>query len=161
MLPKLIAEVESDPVKLYELKPVVFEQLVAELLSAYGWRVHLTSATKDGGFDIFAISKDVSGLETSWLVECKRWAENRPVGVEIVRSLYGVKSDLHVANALLATTSRFTSGVEEFGRRNYDLALSDFHDICRWIREYRPQKGRKIHLQKESLILPVGLRKKT
>ena len=50
--------------------------MVARTLAAFGWEVSLTSPTRDGGVDIIGVTKDGSGLETTWAVECKRFSEN-------------------------------------------------------------------------------------
>jgi restriction system protein len=47
-------------------------ELIAELLASYGWTVDLTKQTRDGGYDIFALRKDALGVQSSWLIECKR-----------------------------------------------------------------------------------------
>ena len=78
------------------LSPREFEELVTELLSSFGWQIKLSPPTRDGGFDILGITADASGLEASWIVECKRYAENRKVGVDLVRQLYGAKEYLGV-----------------------------------------------------------------
>jgi uncharacterized protein YjbI with pentapeptide repeats len=134
---ELLSYLKSHPKELYNLRPRQFEELVAEILGSFGWEIELTPATKDGGYDIFAVSKDVSGLRSHWIIECKKYAAQNKVGVEIVRQLYGVKSDLKVANALLATTSTFTKGAQEFKASRYDLELRDYNGILEWVQSYR------------------------
>lgn len=143
---ELIKELKHRPDDLYRLHSRQFEELVAEILASYGWRVHLTAASRDGGYDLFAISKDISGVETSWIVECKKYRHDRRVGVEIVRALYGVKHDLRVANALLATTSFFTKGVHEYKASRYDLQLRDYSGLVSWIKQYHPAPAGKLHM---------------
>ena len=149
----LIAYLSKHPKELWRLNSRVFEQLVAEILSSFGWEVSLTCQSKDGGYDIFAISKDNAGLRTSWIVECKRYAATRKVGVDVIRGLYGVKADLRVSNVLLATTSFFTKGVRDFKTSHYDIELRDFEGILDWINSYSPNPDGKLYIENSNKIV--------
>ena len=139
----------------YRLKPRQFEELIAEILASYGWQVRLTAPTKDGGYDIYAISPtQATGIETSWIIECKKYAPERKIGVDIIRGLFGVKMDLKVANAMLATTSHFTRGAMDYKASRYDLQLRDYQGILEWINEYRPNPEGKLYIKDNRLILP-------
>lgn len=129
----------------FRLNSRVFEQLVAELLASFGWEVDLTARSYDGGYDIFAVRTDASGVASSWLIECKRWRPERRIGVDIARALYGVKTDRRVGMAMLATTTHFTQGVHEFKASRYDLELRDFEGILDWINKYRPHPTGRLH----------------
>ncbi|HEX8198075.1 MAG TPA: restriction endonuclease [Pyrinomonadaceae bacterium] len=88
---ELINYLKRNPEILYSIDPRQFEELIAELLAGFGWKVELTPKIKDGGYDIFAISKNVApGINSAWIIECKRYSPENKVGVEIVRALYGV-----------------------------------------------------------------------
>ncbi len=130
---ELIKYLQAHPKELYKLKPRQFEELICEILRNFGWEVELTKATRDGGYDIFAISKDITGAKSSWLIECKKHAERNKVGIDIVRSLCGVKNDLKVANAMIATTSFFSSDVMNTKNSRYDLELVDYNGIINWL----------------------------
>ena len=134
---ELIDYLACHPKELYTLKPRQFEELIAEVLSSFGWRVELTKATRDGGYDIFAVSSTAAGLSTSWIIECKKYSERNKVGLSLVRSLYGIKADMRVANALLATTSTFTQDASSYAAGRYDLHLRDFNQIVAWLRSKR------------------------
>ncbi|MDO8477461.1 MAG: pentapeptide repeat-containing protein [Candidatus Rokubacteria bacterium] len=149
---ELIRHLQRNPRALHELRPRQFEELIAEILASYGWEVQLTPASKDGGYDLFAISKDVAGVTTSWIIECKKFAPEHKVGVEIARALYGVKSDLRVANAMLATTSHFTAGVEKFKASRYDFDLRDYGGVVEWINTYRPNPGGTLYIHDSRLL---------
>lgn len=154
---KLIQRIKENPNYIREIHPRAFEELVCEILASFGWKVHLTTPTNDGGYDIFAISRDYSGLESSWLVECKRYSAENKVGIDVIRSLYGVKSDLKVSNALIATTSTFTKGAFGFKNSRYDLQLCDFEKLTSWIAEYQPDRNGALHRENNSIILPNGI----
>ena len=137
------------------MRPRQFEELVAEILASYGWQVQLTPPTRDGGYDIFAIAKDISGVKSPWIIECKKYAEHRKVGVDIVRALYGTSAVLEQgANALLATTSYFTKGAREFKASRYDLELKNFEAVVQWVNEYRPNPNGKLYLRENRLVVP-------
>ena len=151
----VLAYLKQNPKKIHEIGSRQFEELIAEILAGYGWQVQLTPSTKDGGYDLFAVTKNIAGVETSWLIECKRYREDRPVGIDIARALYGVKSDLKVANAMLATTSRFTKGVKAFKASRYDLQLKDYEGILEWINQYQPHPDGQWYVDSNSgLVLP-------
>jgi HJR/Mrr/RecB family endonuclease len=136
---QLLAHLKRHPQGMYQLTWRQFEELVAELLSSFGWEVELTTATQDGGYDLLAVSRETApGIRTPWIIECKRYQPANRVGIDIVRALYGVKSSLPGVQALLATTSFFTRGAKEFKASRYDLHLRDYHGVVEWLRAYTP-----------------------
>lgn len=152
---ELIKYLKRHPTALHQIRPRQFEELVAEILASYGWQIQLTPPTKDGGYDIFAISHHRAGVRTSWIIECKKYAPENKVGVDIARALYGVKTALGgVANAMLATTSDFTKGVQAFKASRYDFELKAYADILEWINAYRPNPQGRLYLKDNRLILP-------
>lgn len=128
----------SDPEQLRDLDPFLFEAVIAELLARFGWEVRVTPQSRDGGYDILGITTDPSGLQTSWVVECKRYAQDHKVGVEIGRQLVGVKAHIGVPNAVLVTTSSFTEGVRELSSARQDLHLVDMAALATWLGDYSP-----------------------
>lgn len=119
----------KNPDQLHSLSPRKFEYLVAYLLENHGYEVTLTQKSRDGGVDIFALHKDDLGNFLT-LVECKKFAPNRPVGVGVVRSLYGVLNVLNASHGVIATTSTFTAGAKIMAMQyQYQLSLKDHADI--------------------------------
>lgn len=149
----LLKELKRHPDAIHRLAPRQFEELVAELLASFGWRVELTRATKDGGYDIFGIHRDVSGLESAWLVECKKFRPDRPVGVELVRSFWAVKTDLNVPNGLIATTSHFTTGAKQFKTSRWDLSFRDLEAVLEWVNAYKPNPDGSLYLRHDRLLV--------
>lgn len=135
---ELIKYLAKHPKALYHIKPRQFEELVGEVLSSFGWEVVLTPSTRDGGYDLFAISKDEAGFKTSWIIECKKYYKDRRIGLDVVRSLYGTKIELKVANMMIATTSYFSKDIVSYQASRYDLELKDFNDIIEWLKDYKP-----------------------
>src|SRR5206468_12002343 len=105
-----IYHLAGHPEDLYELDPIKFELLIARLLEDAGYSVKVTPATRDGGRDILAVLKIPYG-EVLTIVDCKRFSAHRRIGPELVQRLLWV-CDHHdkASNAMLVTTSSFTSG---------------------------------------------------
>ncbi len=77
------------PEDLFRLSPRRFEELVAHILASFGWEVHLTSQTRDGGYDIFCISRDMSEIRTSWIT----LVQNRLLSREHIAGLDGAPKE--------------------------------------------------------------------
>jgi hypothetical protein len=126
-----------DPREWHALGPRRFEELLAEIWSGLGWETFLTPPTSDGGLDIRAIRND-EGICLCYLIEAKAYDPVRPVGVELVRTLYGVVERERATHGVLATTSRFTVGaIAEARALRYRVSLADFQKVLDWTREYR------------------------
>lgn len=114
-----------------------FEELIAAIFKNHGFQVELTSQTRDGGYDIVAISGSKIRSETL-LIEVKHFAPNRPVGVGIVRALYGVKK-LHKARKAILVTSSYVSddAKREFSRViPWELEVKERSDVIQWCASY-------------------------
>lgn len=134
---QLITTLAKEPALLHELTPRKFEELIGRILEDQGFSVTLTPIQKDGGFDLLAEARLETGRVLT-LVECKKWSPERPVGVEVVRNLYGVLEIEKATNAMIATTSRFTSGALRLeDARSYRLNLRDFNAISSWLKRYK------------------------
>jgi len=151
---KLVEFLKRNPEELYKLSWRAFEELIAEFLSSFGWEVKLTQPSKDHGYDIFGVYRDVSGIPHAWIIECKKWAKDRLVGVDIVKTLYGTMNDLRVGAAMLATTSHFTKGAKEFKASRYDFELRDYEAIIEWLNAYHPNPEGKLVIKDCKLVLP-------
>jgi hypothetical protein len=93
-----------------------FERDCAGLMRMRGWTVIHQAASRDGdgGVDLYAT--DVSGAP--YVVQCKCWAADRPVGPDVVRELAGAIQLVGAGSAVtpkgvLVTSSTFTSGAVE------------------------------------------------
>ena len=145
---KLIAELARKPNELYSLAPRQFEELIAELLASHGYEVQLTSQTRDGGYDIMAVHKDELGLDTTFLIECKRYSKNNKVGVSQIRQIHGIKDFLNVSKGIIVTTSSFTADAKKHVSSRYDLQLIDYIQLTEWLKTYSPSPDK---------ILSIGL----
>lgn len=131
----LFDRIRSKPEQMYSLTSRQFEELVADLFEHQGFKVTLTRASKDGGKDIYVAKRDTVGA-LMYLVECKRFAPDRPVGVGLIRQLYDVVEQENATGGILATTSFFTRGAKEFTEKlRYRLSLMDYIDLQKWIEQ--------------------------
>lgn len=140
---KIEAEVVSDavlealarnPDDLYTLSPRRFEEVIAEVLARDGYDVTLTAASRDGGVDLWAVDHRKLGKFVI-LVECKRYAPDRPVGVGVARQLYGVVRKEGANAGVVASTSFFTRGAQEFAQNvPFELQLQGNSVIRDWIK---------------------------
>lgn len=90
-----------DKPRLRKLDPFAFEELVARLYEAMGFRADTTPASRDGGVDVIAESR-ATGAAQKLLIQCKH--TNR-VGVQVVRELAGVLSRTPDATSAVVVTS--------------------------------------------------------
>jgi restriction system protein len=133
----LIERLRRAPEGLYQLDPRKFEELVADLMEDMGYEVELTPPSNDGGKDILA-RKDTPAGKMLCLVEAKRYSDDNPVEVSLVRQLYGTLHDHEATNAMMVTTSRFTRGANLFQQRHeYRLTLRDYGHLIEWIGGYK------------------------
>ena len=127
-------QVLIDPNEGYNLEPREFEELVAEVYSRNGYRARVTQRTRDGGRDIIATC-EVGGVSYSTYFECKQQGPRRPVGVEIVRGLYGVIERDRIDKGVIVTTSRFTrDAIKEAEMLNGRIKLVDYQELQRLMR---------------------------
>jgi restriction system protein len=131
---QLLEMINANPSAIHSLGSRKFEEIVAEILIRKGYRVELTPASKDGGFDMYAARKETLG-EFLYLVECKKYTPRHKVGVQIVRALHGVVQQKRATAGIIATTSYFTKGAEEFRQDVvHQMHLADYVELQKWLR---------------------------
>jgi restriction system protein len=137
---ELIDHLSRNPDAVHDLTSRQFEELTAELLERMGYEVQLTAATRDGGKDLYAVRKDGLG-SFMFVVECKRYAPDRPVSVGVVRSVHGVAQHERANGAIVMTTSFFTDPAKQFARElRGQMSLRDFADLQGWLSDARRPK---------------------
>ncbi len=114
--------------------PREFEKIVAELLYFKGYEVHLTKRTRDGGYDILALTK-VGGIPFKLLAECKR--HKKTIGIDIIRSFCDVINYEKANKGLIFTTSYFSStAISRKNEMGTILDLKNRDELIEWIIEY-------------------------
>lgn len=119
----------------------LFEELVAEIFSGFGYNVELTKMTRDGGKDIIALKKKNGIDDERVLIECKLRSDT--VSVDVVRSLIGVAftEKIQPTGIIVATLSTFSGDAEKLELGSWvptklELDLKDYEDILAWVNEY-------------------------
>jgi hypothetical protein len=69
------------------------------------------------------------------------------VGIEVVRSLYGVKNILRLPQALLVTTSTVTHGARQFADSVGDIKIVDQQVLVEWLTQYRLPLTKASHVE--------------
>ena len=135
----LMAYLKRNPSDMRILKPETFEKLICELLNKSGFEATWSGRDRKTSADVLAYqSIPILGIRNKFLVECKRYSEDRPVGLEIVRSAYGALHAESATGSILVTTSRFESGVVSFVNGKWNMNLIDYESLKSWI-------GRVVH----------------
>jgi hypothetical protein len=114
-----------------DLSPREFESAIANILASFGWDVSLTPATRDGGVDIIGVTRDPSGLETTWAVECKHYRSSK-VGVETVRQIIGVREALGFDKGVIVTSGDFTADAARIVDQVHGIHLIDRARLAEW-----------------------------
>ena len=104
-----------------------FEELVADVYSRHGFSASVTQKTRDGGKDIIATCVQGGITYTSYF-QCKQ--QNAPVGVSVVRELYGVLERDGIDKGIIVTSSRFTrDAIYEAQQLKGRIVLIDFEKL--------------------------------
>ncbi|MFO7655645.1 MAG: restriction endonuclease [Bacteroidales bacterium] len=130
--PTLYKILNKNPKLLNNLDWRVFEVLLADILSYYGYEIELTKKTHDGGVDIVAFKdKNILGGH-KYIIQAKKTKNS--IGVDPVRNLLFLRSHYKASKACLATTSTFTKGAWELeSQYKWQLQLRDYLGIQEWI----------------------------
>lgn len=133
----ILKYLSRDYSSIHNVSPRKFEELVARILSDAGFDVELTGKTRDGGKDILAYySNDIMSFLT--YVECKRYARNKPVGVQTVREVYGVQQINKANKSLIVTTSYFSrDAIKEQNMIYREMDLRDHNSLKDWLIKYK------------------------
>jgi HJR/Mrr/RecB family endonuclease len=116
---KLSRQLSRAPqIEFSRLEPEAFETLIANLLKELGFRLEMTPATGDGGYDILARRPSVDpfgkAIEETWLVEAKHLSQGR-ISLASLRALAGVLAlEKPDAKGLIITSSKLTSVAKEY-----------------------------------------------
>ncbi len=127
---QLLYELSQNPKSLYNLSPYDFERVIAKMFEKNGFTVKITPQTRDGGKDIFIAKNDLCSF--LFYVECKKYAPNQHVGIDVIQRLYGVVSAEKATGGIIATTSYFTKPAKDYIQEHqleHQLTLQDYNTI--------------------------------
>lgn len=131
---QLILEIADNKDKLNDVTSREFEEIVEQIFRDNGFETKLTQTTRDGGKDIIAKKYVMGDKPVVFYVECKKYDMDRPVGVSVIRSLYGVQAMDGVNKAIAVTSSYFTKGARMIAAKNEALiSLIDGDELHRFI----------------------------
>ena len=136
-----IVDVAQNRELIYDISPREFEKVIERLLQDEGFETTLTQQTRDGGRDIIATKYEM-GKPVVFYIECKRYGHQNSVGVNVVRSLYGVQSADKINKAILVTTGHVTRDARKFvDNQKTMMSIIDVKEIYELIqrsaRKYR------------------------
>lgn len=136
-----IVDVAQNCELIYDISPREFEKVIERLLQDEGFETTLTQQTRDGGRDIIATKYEM-GKPVVFYIECKRYGHQNSVGVNVVRSLYGVQSADKINKAILVTTGHVTRDARKFvDNQKTMMSIIDVEEIYELIqrsaRRYR------------------------
>lgn len=138
---RIITDIYQNNLVLFDLHSREFEEMIAELLRSQGFEVQLTKQTRDNGYDILALQTIVGHTPIKSLVECKRYREDRKIGVEIVRSFMDVIRTEQANKGIIITTSYFSrDSIAKQIQNPYLLDLRDKDKVLEWVTTYQSRK---------------------
>lgn len=108
---QIIMDIAQNRELIYNISPREFEEVIERVLQDEGFETKLTQQTRDGGCDIIATKYEM-GKQVVLYIECKRYGRQNAVGVNIVRSLYGVQLADKINKVILATTGHVIRDLE-------------------------------------------------
>ena len=115
--------------KLRGLTPTEFEEYVARIFEALGYKTELTGGAGDEGIDI-KMTKD----GRRYLVQCKQYF-GKKITPHHVRDFYGAIGSSHIdGRGYFVTTSFFTSEAERWAE-DKNLELVDVNELIKLMRE--------------------------
>jgi len=121
----------SRPERMHDLHHREFEEMLASVFSAQGYKTTLGPGSGDGGVDVRLVENTVYG-ENVTLVQAKRYKD--PIELHWVQALLGAAYDQKANRGLFVTTSRYLPGAQRFADRQasirIDLATSK--DVAEW-----------------------------
>lgn len=119
-----------------------FEELVGSVFRHMGYHVSLTQASHDDRYDLIMLDGSTRG---PIIVECKRYADHRPVRVGVVREVMGVQLVSGIKRAKVVTSSRFTYAAQDVAERlnvgpsEFEMELIDAHALTQALNVYNAE----------------------
>ena len=136
-----------NPNSVYDISDAEFEDVVARIFEDNGFSVKVTKRTRDGGKDIIA-TYDMKGIPCILYIECKHFSPNHPVGVSIVRGVYGTQMSDRISKSIIVSTSRFTRDAHAFIEDKKALIdLITLDELIEFVRQDTVEQWLKTYLE--------------
>lgn len=111
-----------------------FETLLFRIFQNQGFQAELGPGRGDGGVDLRLLQRDPLG-DILTLVQAKKYAPKRKIGIEAVSSLYGITKWEDAQRGVFVTTSEYLPGARRFADRvSNELELMTSKDVAEWCR---------------------------
>ena len=132
---RFIDYLHAQPQDLSQIHWRQFEFLVGEFFRRNGYTVHVTAPSGDGGVDVRAVREHgVAGPELI-LIQAKRFADDRQVGIESVKALWSDIDEAHATRGMVATTSTLAPGARKYCQaRRYRLTAAERPAVEEWLK---------------------------
>ena len=112
-----------------------FEVLLYRIFQSQGFQAELGPGSGDGGVDIRLLQRDPLG-DIMTLVQAKKYAANRKIGLEAVAALHGLADVEGAHRSLFVTTSSYLPVAQKFaGRTSGRLSLATSNDVMQWCQQ--------------------------
>ena len=129
---EIYAHFANRPDDLHRLHWREFEILLFRVFQNQGFQAELGPGSGDGGIDIRLLQRDPLG-DMMTLVQAKKYAPTRKIGLEAVAALHGVAAVEGAQKGLFVTTSSYLPVAQKFaGRTSGKIELSTSNDVVRW-----------------------------
>jgi len=115
-----------------------FEEVCMEYLQIKNCNANVTCTGADGGIDIKIIDPYDKVIAIG---QCKSW--NKPIGVSLIRELYGVMAADNVKHGIFLTTSSYSNDAVTFAKGK-NLVLIDADEFIRLVNTMEDDKRIKI-----------------
>ncbi|WP_263588682.1 restriction endonuclease [Sphingopyxis sp. GC21] len=129
---EIYAHFANRPDDLHRLHWREFEILLYRIFQNQGFQAQLGPGSGDGGIDIRLLQRDPLG-DMMTLVQAKKYAPNRKIGLEAVAALHGIAGVEGAQQSLFVTTSSYLPVANRFaGRTSGQLSLATSTDVTSW-----------------------------
>jgi restriction system protein len=118
----------------------LYEDICMEYLRIKNCDADVTCTGADGGIDIKVNDKNGKVIA---LAQCKSW--NKPIGVSLIRELFGIMAAEKVKHGIFLTTSIFSNEAKQFAQ-NKALLLVDGDEFIKAISLLRLEDKKRIDI---------------
>jgi HJR/Mrr/RecB family endonuclease len=132
---RFVDYLHAQPIDMTQMNWRQFELLIGEFFRRSGYEVHVTPPSGDGGVDVRA-HRAVGELGPELvLIQAKRYATDRSVGIEAVKALWSDVNEAGATRGVIATTSKLAPGARAYCEaRRYRLTAAERPTVDQWLR---------------------------